>query len=430
MIKKRLLRQNFDVFYDKDRVAKETNKNSNTGMMALQLFLDPTRNPANSGRSVLGDLAPAATHLIFSGDTGNGFRGIPMSWYYSTLHRQFGLTCEQIPLAPRHAFNPTDAHFAHLNCFYRKLMRVSYLCGPEEFAKALAMATSPKTTDQRKVIQRCTPVYHRFTVDDYIKPPDWLIKTRDGELSVSKLGYFLYSTTHPDGQEGAVFEEGLMRVRQYADQSAEDPLVVWDMRHPKQCCQICTDRKVLSATCSHVVHHVTTTPKRGSRCTPCHHHSFSPLQGRRVFLEENGCTPKVCGRTGETDDGSEEVEADEMKSDSDSEPLLQHSSNRRKRKKTAVIESSSSEEEFELRAEKIVKESWINPSKGYPQRVFVVEMNTGIKEKIVAEDRDDPVPDLELNVFYIEVIRAWRVHNDVPARPPPKAASARRKKRR
>jgi hypothetical protein len=110
---------------------------------------------------------------------------------------------------------------------------------------------------------------------------------------------------------------------------------------------------------------------------------------------------------------------------------LQQSSNQRKRKKAAVIHSSSSEEESdELRAEKILKESWINPALGYPQRVFVVEMNTGERENVVAEDRDDPVEDLEVNDFYIKVIEAWRVHHDVPARPPPKAASSRRRKKR
>jgi hypothetical protein len=240
-----LVRRHFDVFYDKDIVRGEKNKNSNTGMMALRLFLDPLRNTGASGLSVLADMAPQVTHLIFSGDTGNGFRGIPMSWFHSTIHRLYGFICEQIPLAPRHAHNDTDAHFAHLNSFFRKLMRVTFLVGASVFAKALTMATNPSLTNQRKLIKRCTVLYHRFTAAEYITVPDWLIKERDGEISVSKLGYFLLSTTSEDGK-GDVFEEGIMRVRRNAPESKDDPLLVWDMRYPDQCCQVCSDREVFA----------------------------------------------------------------------------------------------------------------------------------------------------------------------------------------
>jgi hypothetical protein len=247
-----LVRQNFDVFYDKDRVFGETNKNANTGMMALRLFVDPDRNPTNTGRSVLGDLAPQVTHLIFSGDTGNGFRGIPMSWYHSTLHRQYGLSCEQIPLCPRHAHNPTDAHFSHLNCFFRKLMRVTILTGPEQFAKALALATDPTSTHQRRLIKRTTVCYHRFLVTEYITIPPWLQTTHpSADLSLMKLGYFLLSTTREDGR-GDEFNEGIMRVCKYARAPSPDdpqnPLIVWDMRTPAHArdaiCQQCCDREV------------------------------------------------------------------------------------------------------------------------------------------------------------------------------------------
>jgi hypothetical protein len=234
------------VFYDKDMVPGEKNKNSNTGMMALRLFLDPLRNTGASGLSVLADLAPQVRHLIFTGDTGNGFRGIPMSWFHSTIHHDYGFTCEQIPLAPRHAHNDTDAHFAHLNSFFRKLMRVTFLIGAAVFARALSLATNPNLTNPRKLIKRCTVLYHRFTVSEYITVPDWLIKVREGEISVSKLGYFLFSTTREDGAKGVVFEEGIMRVRRNAPElkSGDDPLLVWDMRHPHQCCQVCSDREV------------------------------------------------------------------------------------------------------------------------------------------------------------------------------------------
>ena len=237
------LRQNYDVFYKKEYAKGEKNKNSNTGRMALRLFVDPDRNPQGTGRSVLGDLAPEVTHLIFSGDTGNGFRGIPMSWYHSTLYGSYGLTCEQIPLSPRHAHNPTDAHFAHLNHFFRACMRVTHLIGPEQFVRALSMATNSRLTSPRKLIKRTTVVYHRFLISEYIPTPAWLEKTHPSTLSLSKLGYFNLSTTGGDGHP-----EGVMRVRKYAKEGVKkDPLVVWDMKKPAdghEICQRCSDREV------------------------------------------------------------------------------------------------------------------------------------------------------------------------------------------
>eukprot|EP00808_Paulinella_micropora_P015890 g41591.t1 len=41
---------------------------------------------------MLHQLCPNVTHLIFRGDTGNGFRGLPVCWYYSTFYSDFGLT--------------------------------------------------------------------------------------------------------------------------------------------------------------------------------------------------------------------------------------------------------------------------------------------------------------------------------------------------
>jgi hypothetical protein len=113
--------QHVDIYYDK-KGDDTGNKNSLTGQLALRELLDPAYNDHDqaNGRSLLLQLAPKTTHLIISGDTGNGFRGIPMSLYHSSLKRLYGLTVEQIPLPPRHAHNPTDQHLAHLNMFFRK----------------------------------------------------------------------------------------------------------------------------------------------------------------------------------------------------------------------------------------------------------------------------------------------------------------------
>jgi hypothetical protein len=167
------------------------------------------------------------------------------------------------------------------------------------------------------------------------------------------------------------------------------------------------------------------------------------MQGRRVLLENNGCTQNVCGRIGATDsvsDGGEpeesavrvrlESEAAERKTESDSGSALQPRFNERKSKKPVLelssSDSSSSEEELEVRAVKVCLEHWIN----LPHRVFVGKLGTGPREPIVAEDRDEPVEEpAEQNPFYTEVKKAWRRNHHVPARPQPKAVPKWRKRK-
>jgi hypothetical protein len=39
-------------------------------------------------KSLLQTLVPNVTTLVISGDTGNGFRGMPMAWFHGTLFKK------------------------------------------------------------------------------------------------------------------------------------------------------------------------------------------------------------------------------------------------------------------------------------------------------------------------------------------------------
>ena len=55
-----------------------------------------------------------AKRLIFSGDTGNGFRGFELYHFYSTCWSRFGKIIEVMHRCPRHAENWCDRHIAHV----------------------------------------------------------------------------------------------------------------------------------------------------------------------------------------------------------------------------------------------------------------------------------------------------------------------------
>jgi hypothetical protein len=167
----------FNIFYEKKDWPNGTkNKNSSTGRMGLRELVDPACNvEGDYKKSALEDLCAGVTHLILSGDTGNGFRGVPMSYYHTMLWHLHRLVVEQIPLPPRHAWNLTDAQFARLNTFFRKLMRVGFLRGPKQFAEMLRRATDQRCTDARRLIKNCTSRFRIFRPEHNIEVPAHLI---------------------------------------------------------------------------------------------------------------------------------------------------------------------------------------------------------------------------------------------------------------
>ena len=90
--------------------------------------LNPLRSPKKDGVALLKQLYPHGTHVILSGDTGNGYRAYEMLEALSHVFEKFAFTVELIPLGPNHAWNSSDSRIAHLNIFLRaKKSHQSYI---------------------------------------------------------------------------------------------------------------------------------------------------------------------------------------------------------------------------------------------------------------------------------------------------------------
>jgi hypothetical protein len=236
------------LIYDKERPDGEKNKNGNTGRMAMRELVDPERN-GSKGISRLHEIVGDANHGIATGDTGNGIRGLPQCWFYTTFKRLYGLTMEQIILPPRHAFNHTDRLLARLNTFFSKLMRLVFLLGSRAFFNALSTATNPRMTGPLHLVKRCTVIFCDFKVAEFIPVPKLVQSimpaTGTQPIGVMSLGYFL-CTVSKCGGEGDETMEGVMRVAKYGDLTkaeADNPVMVFDMLR-KSGCQRCSNRAV------------------------------------------------------------------------------------------------------------------------------------------------------------------------------------------
>ena len=105
------------LFYEK--TGEKANKNSQTAQLCLRELVDPCRSPNKNGQSRLTAIVGEEVEdFIAVGDNGNGYRGIPMSFYHNSLFKTAGLTVEQIPLCPSHAYNDSDRHIARLNTYF------------------------------------------------------------------------------------------------------------------------------------------------------------------------------------------------------------------------------------------------------------------------------------------------------------------------
>ncbi len=128
----------FIVIYTKDFDEDKANKNWHTSVLCLREMvsswwslyvfckrlkicehLDPERGV--DGVSWLRTLCPKVQTLLVSGDSGNGFRGWEMCYYYSTPFEDYSIRVLQIPCAPRHAFNLMDSALARLSNSSRNL---------------------------------------------------------------------------------------------------------------------------------------------------------------------------------------------------------------------------------------------------------------------------------------------------------------------
>jgi hypothetical protein len=249
-------------------------KDAKAGIYFLNELVDPKRDPvAPASGGLQASVArlrrkyPASTHLILSGDTGNGFRGYEMLDFLSQLQSKFGFTVELIPLAPKHAFNLTDGRIATMNTFLRGVKRVTRVLGAEQMAAAFHACTVGEQVKVRKFMQRCDVFFARVTdvVPEVARNRMMNTALFDPRLNKGKAGvmsllYFNFSVASADGT--AQHPAGFARVRPYgATLRMDNPtlLFCWRNDEMKQICQPCSTRL-----------------------------------GRPVSLADNGCTKNNC----------------------------------------------------------------------------------------------------------------------------------------
>jgi hypothetical protein len=149
----------FDFFFDsanqRQLPGQEGHKkDGQAGIYFMGELLDKAKHPTRPGElSMLADLFPKTTHLILSGDTGNGYRAYEMLEELSTITAKHQITIELIPLAPGHAFNRTDTRIAHMNTFIRGILRSSRVIGAKAMASMFSAASDPKQANRRKFLR-------------------------------------------------------------------------------------------------------------------------------------------------------------------------------------------------------------------------------------------------------------------------------------
>jgi hypothetical protein len=265
--------EHFDFFFDQtqskgDTSATRAKKDGNTGIFMLGEMLDPRKSPNNDNVSLFAAHYPDVTDLIFSGDTGNGYRAYQMLEELSCMMSKYGYRVKLIPLAPGHAWNRTDARIAHMNTFLNVVQSKSRVLGAYGVAATFRAASDPRLRNQRKYMAR-SHIFHRVVKVDREEAQRLkrslgapLVSTgwANGRMGVRGFLYFEFEVTGADGE--AAYMPGYARVREHANPAMEgNPTYVY------------TWRKDLSS----------------SICQPC-----SDAKGGPVQLTINGCTKKKC----------------------------------------------------------------------------------------------------------------------------------------
>jgi len=244
--------EHFDFFFDganqnKKRGQPGAKKNGKTGIFFLRQML----RQIEGTESLLRHTYPKVTHLILSGDTGNGFRGYAMLEELSTVLQTYGYSVELIPLAPGHAYNRTDSRIAHMNTFFKNCKSVAPLFGAYLYAQALRTASDPSITTIRKLQARSQVFFS--VVEDISEDTETKQKNKGaqldhpnfekGHIGVRGLLYFDFSFNQ-DG--GRVNIPGYARVRENGDPKKDDNLkyvYTWRKDLCKLMCQTCSDAK-------------------------------------------------------------------------------------------------------------------------------------------------------------------------------------------
>ena len=162
--------EHFDFFFAQARSRDDTRTNTakkdgNTGMYMLGELLDPSKSPNKDNISLFAAHYPHVTDLIFSGDTGNGYRAYQMLEELSNLMGKYGYRVKLIPLAPGHAWNRTDARIAHMNTFLNVILSKSRVIGARDVAAVFRAASDPRLKNQRKYMARSHIFFRVVHVD-------------------------------------------------------------------------------------------------------------------------------------------------------------------------------------------------------------------------------------------------------------------------
>ena len=272
--------EHFDYFFNALNSKKADHdgakKNGSTGVFFLHELFDPKRGPpAKAGetqKSAFRTRFPDTNELIFSGDTGNGYRAYMMLEEISTMFEKFGLKVELIPLSPGHAWNRTDARIAHMNTFLRSIKRASRIFGAEQVAQAFHLASDPSVARVRKFMARSHVMFRivklEWTptqIEDFAKQKGAVVLDRrlhQGRMGVKGLLYFRFWFTNPDGS--VFYPRGYASVREHGNPDEPgNPTYVYAWR------------KDLNRL----------------MCQPCSNHAERP-----VMLAANACTKKLCSK--------------------------------------------------------------------------------------------------------------------------------------
>jgi hypothetical protein len=248
--------EHFDYFFDqapsKDSHEEGTAKKDGlTGIYFLREMLDPAKSPENDGVSVFQKAYPGKTHLLLSGDTGNGYRSYAMLEELGTIFAKFGYTIELAPLAPGHAWNRTDARLAHMNTFLGALKACSRVFGAQAIAEAFHAASDSKLKNRRKYMARSHVFFRRVDIDrskakSLRKTLGAHVSADDldgGHMGVKGLLYFDFTVKGLDGVEH--HPHGYARVREYADPDRPDNVThvyAWCKKLEAHMCQPCSDQ--------------------------------------------------------------------------------------------------------------------------------------------------------------------------------------------
>ena len=222
-------------------------KSGKTGIYFLRELFD---SPDGAG-SLFSRVYPAVTHLLLSGDTGNGYRAYEMLEELSCMFSKFKYTCELIPLPPGHAWNRTDARIAHQNVFLRNLKAKSRVYGAKEVANAFHLASDARHARRRKYLARShiffRVVVHQPRLDNNAQLGAQLVRADldKGHMGVRGFLYFNFSFIGPNGD--LIHPQGAARVREYGtEEMVGNPTAVYTWRKDLaiHICQTCSDAVV------------------------------------------------------------------------------------------------------------------------------------------------------------------------------------------